>query len=109
VHPGPHGDRLAGPFPKLSGDRRRAGRGRADVNARFAGPHAETPLHWPASSDEVESLDALIDAGADIEAPGAVIASGTPLGDAVAFGHWQTAHRLVERGARTALWHAASE
>jgi hypothetical protein len=23
----------------------------ADVNARFRGPHAETPLHWAASSD----------------------------------------------------------
>src|SRR5262245_46279598 len=31
----------------------------ADVNARFHGPHAETPLHWAASSDDVEVLDAL--------------------------------------------------
>jgi uncharacterized protein len=46
----------------------------ADVNARFAGPHTETPLHWAASSDDVDALDALIDAGADIEARGAVIA-----------------------------------
>lgn len=35
----------------------------ADVNARFTGPHAETPLHWAASSDDVEVLDALLDAG----------------------------------------------
>lgn len=28
-----------------------------DVNARFAGPHTETPLHWAASSDDVEVLD----------------------------------------------------
>lgn len=40
----------------------------ADVNARFAGPHTETPLHWAASSDDVEVLDALLDARADIEA-----------------------------------------
>lgn len=42
----------------------------ADVNAPVTGPHAETPLHWAASSDDVEVLDALLDAGADIDAPG---------------------------------------
>lgn len=80
----------------------------AEVNARFEGPHAETPLHWAASCDDLEALDALLDAGAGIEAPGAVIAGGTPLDDAVAFGQWRAAHRLVERGARFALWHAAA-
>jgi ankyrin repeat protein len=40
----------------------------AEVDARFAGPHTETPLHWAASSDDVEVLDALLDADADIEA-----------------------------------------
>ncbi len=34
----------------------------ADVNARFHGPHEETPLHWAASSDDVAALDALLDA-----------------------------------------------
>ena len=80
----------------------------ADVNARFAGPHHETPLHWAASSDDVEVLDVLLDAGADIEAPGAVIGGGTPLADAVAFGQWRAARRLVEHGARTTLWQAAA-
>lgn len=80
----------------------------ADVNARFGGSHSETPLHWAASSDDVEVLDALVAAGADIEAPGAVIVGGTPLDDAVAFGQWRAAHRLVEHGAHTALWHAAA-
>jgi ankyrin repeat protein len=80
----------------------------ADVNAPFAGSHAETPLHWAASSDDVAVLDALLDAGADIEAPGAVIGGGTPLADAVAFGQWAAARRLVERGARMALWQAAA-
>ncbi len=79
----------------------------ADVNARFTGPHTETPLHWAASSDDVEVLDVLLDAGADIEAPGAVIAGGTPLSDAVAFAQWAAARRLVERGARTPLREAA--
>jgi uncharacterized protein len=80
----------------------------AEVNARFSGPHTETPLHWAASSDDVDALDALIDAGADVEAPGAVIADGTPLSDATAFGQWNAARRLVERGARTPLREAAS-
>lgn len=73
----------------------------ADVGARFRGPHEETPLHWAASSNDVAVLDALLDAGADIEAPGAVIAGGTPLADATAFACWDAARRLVERGART--------
>ena len=68
----------------------------------------ETPLHWAASSDDVAVLDALLDAGADIEAPGACIAGGTALDDAVAFEQWRAAHRLVERGARTAVWHSSA-
>jgi uncharacterized protein len=79
-----------------------------DVNSRFIGPHGETPLHWAASSDDIEALDALLDSGADIEADGAVIADGTPIGDAVAFGQWKAARRLLERGARTNLWQAAA-
>jgi ankyrin repeat protein len=81
----------------------------ADVNARYRGPEsAETPLHWAASSNDMEALDALVDAGADIEAPGAVIGGGPPLADATAFGQWKAARRLIERGARTTLWHAAA-
>ena len=79
----------------------------ADVHARFTGPHTETPVHWAASNDDVAALDALLDAGADIEATGAVIAAGTPLDDAVAFGQWQTARRLVDRGAHTHVFNAA--
>jgi hypothetical protein len=80
----------------------------ADVNARFVGVHAETPLHWAASSDDVVVLDALLDAGADIDAPGAVIAGGAPLADAVAFAQWSAARRLVERGAKVRFGEAAA-
>ena len=79
----------------------------ADVDAAFAGPHAETPLHWAASSDDVEVLDALVAAGADVDAPGSVIDGGGPLSDAVAFGQWRAAGRLIEHGARAGLWQAA--
>lgn len=80
----------------------------ADVNARFRGPHEETPLHWAASSDDVAVLDALLDGGADIEAPGAVIADGPPLADARAFKNWAAATRLVEHGALVTLTGAAT-
>jgi len=80
----------------------------ADVNARVEGPHTETPLHWAASCDDVAVLDTLLDHGANIEATGAVIAGGTPLADAVAFGCWKAARRLVERGAQANLWQAAA-
>jgi uncharacterized protein len=80
----------------------------ADVNAAFVGGHSETPLHWAASTDDVAVLDTLLDRGADIEARGGVIGGGTPLADAVAFGQWQAARRLVEWGAQTTLWQAAA-
>nr|WP_232327911.1 ankyrin repeat domain-containing protein [Kibdelosporangium sp. MJ126-NF4] len=80
----------------------------ADVNARFrGGAHTETPLHWAASCDDVAVVDALLDAGADIDADGAIIAGGTPLDDATAFGQWRAAHRLVERGAQVDTFQAA--
>lgn len=82
----------------------------ADPSAPVQGSwHAETPLHWAASSDDVDVARALIDGGADIEAAGASIAGGTPLDDAVGYGCWQVARLLVERGARVdRLWHATA-
>lgn len=80
----------------------------ADPNARTGGDGAtETPLHWAASSDDLDVAEALIDAGADIEAPDGSI--GTPLDNAVGYGCWHVARCLVARGARVdKLWHAAA-
>lgn len=75
----------------------------ADVNAPMRGPNEETPLHWAASSNDVKAIDALLDAGADLDARGAVIAGGDPLEDAIGFQNWEAARHLVERGARTNL------
>lgn len=80
----------------------------ADVDARFVGAHRETPLHWAASNDDVPAIDALVAAGADLESDGAVHTDGTPLSDAVVFGQWSAARRLVELGARMTLWQAAA-
>lgn len=82
----------------------------ADPNAALVGSwHAETPLHWAASCDDVEVADALITAGANLEALGASIAGGTPLDDAIGYGQWQVARLLLERGARVEkIWHAAA-
>ena len=82
----------------------------ADPNAAIEGSwHRETPLHWAASSDDVDVARALIDGGANIEAAGASIAGGSPLDDAVGYGCWQVARLLVERGARVdRLWQAAA-
>jgi ankyrin repeat protein len=82
----------------------------ADPNARGEGMgHAETPLHWAASSDDIDVAEALIDGGADLEVAGASIANGTALDDAIGYGCWRVARLLVERGARVdKLWHAAA-
>lgn len=80
----------------------------ADLNAPFLGRHAETPLHWAASSDDLSALDALLDLGADLESLGSVIGGGTPLSDAVAFGQWKAARKLVERGAHSTIWQSAA-
>jgi uncharacterized protein len=81
----------------------------AEPNARAEGMrHRETPLHWAASSGDLEVLNALLDGGADMELDGASIAGGTALDDAVGYGQFHAARCLVERGARPKLWHAAA-
>lgn len=72
----------------------------ADLNAPVAGMwHVETPLHWAASNDDVELIDALLDAGADIEHPGSSIDDGPPIQSALGYGQWRALRRLYERGA----------
>ena len=97
-----------GNFPNGPAVVTRLVRAGADVDARFDGGHAETPLHWAASSNDVAVVDALLDEGADIEAAGAVLGGGSPLADAAGFGNWEAARRLVERGATTRLKDAAA-
>jgi ankyrin repeat protein len=81
----------------------------ADLDAPAVGMrHRETPLHWAASNDDVVLIDALLDAGADIEHEGSSIDGGSPLSSAVGYGQWSGGRRLVERGARTLLWHEAA-
>ena len=71
------------------------------------GPGSETPLHYAASSDDVDVAEVLIDAGAGIEVPDGSI--GTPLDNAVGYTCWHVARLLVARGARVdKAWHAAA-
>ena len=80
----------------------------ADPNARDRDkPSSETPLHWAASSDDVDVAIALIDGGADVETPNGSI--GTPLDNAIGYACWNVASLLVQRGAKVdKLWHAAA-
>ena len=80
----------------------------AEVDGRFRGRHRETPLHWAASSNDVEALSAPLDFGADIDADGGVVAGSTPLADATAFAQWDAARVLVARGAHTRVFDLAS-
>ncbi len=80
----------------------------ADPDAPMVGGNSpERPLHWAASSNDVEAIDALLDGGASIESPGAIFTNGTAMSDAVIFAQWNAARRLVERGAKTTFTESA--
>ena len=80
----------------------------ADLDAHVRDSwHHETPLHWAASNDDVALIDALLDAGADIEHPGSSINGGPPVQSALGYAQWAAVRRLWERGAKTGLPHAA--
>jgi uncharacterized protein len=66
---------------------------------------ADWPGHFPNGPAVVA---ALVAAGADIDAGGAVVAGGTALEDAVAFAQWNAARRLVARGASVTFREAAA-
>lgn len=80
----------------------------ANVNDRGTNVgEGETPLHWAASSDDVDVAAVLIEGGADLEVPNGSI--GTPLDNAIGYGCWHVARLLVARGAKVdKLWHAAA-
>jgi uncharacterized protein len=81
----------------------------ADLNTHMAGSwHHETALHWAASNDDVELIDALLDAGADIEHPGSSIGGGSPIQSAIGYAQYAAVRRLWERGAEATLSHVAA-
>jgi uncharacterized protein len=81
----------------------------ADLNAHATGMwHHETPLHWAASNDDVALIDALLDAGADIEHPGSSISGGPPAESALGYAQYKALRRLYERGAAMNLSRAAA-
>jgi ankyrin repeat protein len=86
----------------------------ADVNDRGTdGDKGEAPLHWAASSDDVDVAAVLIDGGADIEMPNGSI--GTPLDNAIGYVLLErrpSSHRKRSQGrralARSGPWAARS-
>jgi ankyrin repeat protein len=80
----------------------------ADPDSPMMGGNApETPLHWAASCNDVDAIDALLDGGANIECPGAIFTNGTAMSDAVIFAQWNAARRLLDRGATTTFTQSA--
>jgi uncharacterized protein len=79
----------------------------ADPNDDCGGDRPETPLHWAASTDDVDVAAVLVEGGADLEISGGSI--GTPLDNAIGYRCWHVARLLVARGATVdRLWHAAA-
>jgi hypothetical protein len=60
---------------------------------------AEPPLVTAASYGEVTMVEALIESGADLEAPGYAVPGGTALAHAIAFGNGEAVDALVAAGA----------
>ena len=69
---------------------------------------AETPLHWAASSDDVDAVRALLDAGATVDALGGIFGGCTPYVEATIFQKYGAAQLLLDRGAANWLPGAAA-
>lgn len=69
---------------------------------------AETPLHWAASANDIEALDALLDAGAAVDALGGIFGGCTPYQEAIIFENYDAARQLLRRGATNYLPGAAA-
>jgi hypothetical protein len=94
-----------GHIPDVAGTVRLLVAADADVNARFAGNHTETPLHGAAGSDDVDARDALLDAAADIDALEPPSRAGLcwqihrPSGSGGPRGGWSSAGKHIARPA----------
>ena len=100
-----------GHFPKVGTVIRLLANAGTDINAGLRDSPVdacETPLHWAASSNDVEAIEALLDSGADIEAPGAIFTGGTAMSDAVVFAQWEAARLLLAHGAKTTMTQAGA-
>jgi hypothetical protein len=77
----------------------------ADGEPTISDPEFRRPVAYVDSGDTaalatlLRALNALIDGGANIDAPGRVLGGGTPLGEAVVFRHFPAAERLLDAGA----------
>jgi hypothetical protein len=69
---------------------------------------AETPLHWAASSNDVAAVEALLDAGATVDALGGIFGGCTPYVEAIIFEKYGAAQLLLDRGAANWLPGAAA-
>lgn len=69
---------------------------------------AETPLHWAASSDDVDAVRALLDGGATVDALGGIFDGCTPYVEATIFEQYGAAQLLLDRGAANWLPGAAA-
>ncbi len=73
-----------------------------------SGEVAEMPLHWAASANDVDAVEALIDHGANVDCLGGLFGGCTPYEEAIIFGQYDAARSLLARGATNYLPGAAA-
>lgn len=73
-----------------------------------SGEVAETPLHWAASANDVDAVEALIDHGAHVDSLGGIFSGCTPYEEAIIFQQYDAARSLLARGATNYLPGAAA-